>query len=331
MVEKYRITGGTRMRPIASEQNPLRYPLNEIFGTQAHVRLLRVMANEVEGPITASDVAKRAGLTVPGARKALEKLLQSGFVSRVGGGRRHQYEIRRSERLMQIAIELFQAEKNRYENLLAAIRKEINNLSPPPKSVWIQSAPRKIDEPFVLGLLHESLHLTHCVRQFRAGLDQVEKDFDLTIELEGYTKADLMELERDGVTILYGLLPGISHDVNQQQTKRTPTHREKDRQLKLLSQNLADAIVKDASLIRRAKDHIDRLLKEDQGTATGDIMEWRNILDTYSIHRLAHFLASSSERANRLRQSNPFFAILNADERSQMTNDLENKNDTRSA
>jgi len=319
------------MRPIASEQNPLRYPLNEIFGTQAHVRLLRVMANEVEGPLTAADAAKRAGLTVPGAKKALEKLLQSGFVSRVGGGRGHQYEIRRSDRLMQIAVELFQAEKNRYEKLLAAIKKEIDNLSPPPKAMWIQSVPRKTDEPFALGLLHESLHLTKCVRQLRAGLHPIEKDFDLTIELEGYTKADLMDLERDGVTILYGFLPGISHEVNQQQAKRTPTHREKDRQLKLLSQNLADAIVKDASLIRRAKDHIDRLLKEDQGTATGDIMEWRNILESYSIHRLAHIFTSSSERANRLRQSNPFFAILNAGELAQMTNDLENKNDTRSA
>ena len=49
------------MRPIVSEQDPLRYPLNELLGTRAHVRLLRVMANEVDGPLTASEVAKRAG------------------------------------------------------------------------------------------------------------------------------------------------------------------------------------------------------------------------------------------------------------------------------
>ena len=196
------------MRPIACEQDPLRYPLNELLGTRAHVRLLRVMANEVEGPLTAADVAKRAGLTVPGAQKALEKLLRSGFVSRVGGGRKHQYEIRRSDRLMQIAVKLFQAEKNRYEQLLVAIKKEINSLARPPQAAWIQAAPREIDEPLMVGLLH--------------------------------------------------------------------------------------------------------------------------ILDTYSIQRLAHFFTSSSERANRLRQSNPFFAILNADERARMTDGLENKNDSRS-
>jgi hypothetical protein len=70
-------------------------------------------------------------------------------------------------------------------------------------------------------------------------------------------------------------------------------------------------------------------LKEDQGTATGDIKEWRDILENYSIQRLSKFLTSSSERANRLRQSNPFFAILKPDEKARLVNDLEERNDTR--
>ncbi len=313
------------MRPIASGQGPLRYPLNEIFGTQAHVRLLRVMANEVEGPLTVVDVAKRSGLTVPGAKKALEKLLQSGFVSRVGGGRKHQYEIRRSDRLMLIVVELFQAEKRRYEQLLAAVKQEIGNLVPPPQAAWIQTTPKEINEPLIVGLLHESLHLSKCVRQLRAGLHQVEKDFDLTIELEGHTKADIPDFRLDGVIALYGFLPTASNDTDQHRARKPLTHREKDRQLKRLSQRLANAIEKDSSLIRRAKDHIDRLLKEDQGAAAGDIMEWHNILDTYSVQRLARFFTSSSERADRLRQSNPFFAILNDDERAQIADALKNK------
>ena len=67
---------------------------------------------------------------------------------------------------------------------------------------------------------------------------------------------------------------------------------------------------KDASLVRRAKNHIDRLLKENQGTATKDLLEWGGILDTYSIRRLVQFLTSGSERAQRLRQSNPFFPLI---------------------
>ncbi len=184
------------MRPIASKQDPLRYPLNEIFGTQAQVRVLRVMAVEVDGPLTASDIAKRTGLTVPGAQKSLGKLLRSGFITQVGGGRKHQYEIRRSDRLMQIAIELFQSE---------------------------------------------------CANYLRTGLEGVEKDFDLTIELEGYTKADIPDLELDGITILCGVVPNKPTGSTRQRATKTMTHRQKDDQLKLMCRRLADIIQQDAS------------------------------------------------------------------------------------
>jgi predicted transcriptional regulator len=309
------------MRPIVSEQDPLRHPLNELLGTQASVRLLRVMTNEVDGPLTASDVAMRAGLTLPGAQKALARLFRAGFISRVGGGRTHQYEIRCSERLMQVTIELFRTERDRYAELLAAVKNKINNLSPPPHAAWINTLPKEIGEPLTLGLLHGTRHLTNGLRQLRSELNQVEKDFDLTIELEGYTKADISHLAFDGVTALYGVLP--SSIVSAPQPAKKPlTHREKDRQLQALSRNLAKAIEKDASLIRRAKEHIEHLLQKDQGAAARDLSEWRDILDMYPIQRLSRFLTASSARANRLRQSNPFFAILNHEERARLADDL---------
>jgi len=315
------------MRPIVSEQDPLRYPLNELLGTRAHVRLLRVMANEVDGPLTASDVAKRAGLTVPGAQKALGRLFRSGFISRVGGGRKHQYEIRCSGRLMQITLELFKAEKDRYEQLLTAIKEEIKNLIPHPSAAWIQTFPKEIGTPLTLGLLHETRHLTNCVRQLRTQLNQVEDVFDLTIEVEGYTKADISNLRLKDFTALYGVMPSPGSPVRQQ-IKKPLTHGERDRRLRALSRKLAEVIEQDTSLVRRAKEHVDRLLKEDQGAAARDIREWRDILEMYPVQRLSRFLTSSSERANRLRQSNPFFAILNPDEQARLLNGLEDKNDT---
>ncbi len=315
------------MRPIVSEQNPLRYPLNDLLGTRAHVRLLRVMANEVDGPLTASDIAKRAGLTVPGAQKALGRLFRAGFVSRVGGGRKHQYEIRYSDKLLQITLELFQAEKERYEQLLTEINKEIKNLTPYPHAAWIQAFPKEIGAPLTLGLLHETRHLTNCIRKLRTQLNQVEKVFDLTIEVEGFTKADISDLRFEGFTALYGVLPSPDSPIRQQ-IKNPLTHMEKDRRLHELSHKLAEAIEQDASLLRRAIDHIDRILMEDQGPATRDIKEWRDILEMYSIQRLSRFLTSSSERANRLRQSNPFFAILDPDEQARLVIELEDKSDT---
>jgi len=307
------------MRPIVLEQDFLRYPLNELFGTQAQVRLLRVMANEVDGPLAVSDAAKRAGLTVPGAQKALNKLLRAGFISRVGGGRKPQYQIRFSDRLMQVALTLFQAEKDQYEQLISTIKTEIKNLKPHPYAAWIKEIPKGVGEPLTLGLLHETRHLTNCVQHLRARLNLVENDFDLTIELEGYTKADIFDHTFNDVTVLYGVLPPTNSSIRQHASPLT--HNEKNRRLEAISRKLAKAIEQDSSLLLRAKVHIDRLLKEDSGTATKDLTEWRDILDSYSLQRLSRFFTSSSERANRLRQSNPFFAIVNADERARLAND----------
>jgi hypothetical protein len=73
------------------------------------------------------------------------------------------------------------------------------------------------------------------------------------------------------------------------------------------------------------------MLRKDHGTATKDIEEWRDILESYSIRRLSQFLTTTSERANRLRQSNPLFAILNSDERSRLLNGLGGNNDASTA
>ena len=226
---------------------------------------------------------------------------------------------------MQIIIELFQAEKNRYERLLAAIKKEIDKVVPPPQAVWVQSTPKEIDDPLILGLLHEAFHLAKFVQQVRSGLHRIEKIFDLTIEVEGYTKAEIPDLELGGVNVLYGVMPQLSDGSMSRHAKNALTHREKDLQLNAWSLKLAAVLEKDASLVRRAKDHIDRLLKENHGAAAKDLLEWRNILDTYSIRRLVQFLTSPSERAHRLRQSNPFFAVLSEAERKQLNDNPETK------
>ncbi|MHC4457624.1 MAG: DUF7342 family protein [Planctomycetota bacterium] len=309
------------MRPVASEQNPLRNPLNELLGTPAHVRLLRVLANETDEPLTASDIAARAGLTTRGTHKALKRLLQSGFVLRVGGGRRHQYELNRSDKLVKALLKLFQAEKNRYEALLSSIKKELEKPIPYPRSAWIQELPSEYGDPLVIGVLHETKRLANYIHRLRTQLNQVERNFDLTIEVNGYTKADVPSLNADEVTLLFGIMPFLDKYIREMHTKPS-THKEKDKHMLELSRKLAEAIEHDASLVRRAKEKVQRMLKKDHGSATKDIEEWRDILESYSIRRLSRFLTSTSERANRLRQSNPLFAILSPNERNRLLNGL---------
>ena len=310
------------MRPVVSEQNPLRNPLNVLLGTEAQVRLLRVLANETDGPLTAPDAARRSGLTIRGTRKALNRLLESGIVVRVGGGRKHQYELRRSDELVKALLKLFQSEEDRYEELLSSIKEGIEKVVPYPLSAWIQEFPTEFGDPMIMGILHETKRLTNYIQRLRTELHQIERDFDLTIEVNGYTKADLPNLEADKVTSLYGFLPFPDKHRRDTDASHT-THEEKDQRLLELSRKLAVAIEHDTSLVRRAKEHVQRMLKKDHGLATKDIEEWRDILESYSIRRLSRFLTATSERANRLRQSNPIYAILNSEERRRLMNGLE--------
>jgi predicted transcriptional regulator len=312
------------MRPIVSNQNPLRNPLNEILGTEAHVRLLRVLATEDAGPLTAPDAADRSGLTIRGTRKAIKRLLQSGFVVSVGGGRKHQYELRHSDKLVKAILKLFQSEKDRYESLLNTLKDEIGKLVPYARAAWIQDFPTEFGDPMLIGVLHETKRLANYIERLQKRLYQVEFDFDLTIEVNGYTKADLPNLEADNVSPLYGVLP-FPDTYNRKLYATSLTHEEKDKQMLELSCKLAEAIEQDTSLIQRAKEHIQHMLKSDHGSATKDIEEWRDIMESYSIRRLLRFLISTSERANRLRQSNPIFAILNSEERNRLLKELGGK------
>jgi len=309
------------MRPIVSDQNSLRNPLNELLGTQAQVRLLRVLASEVDGPLTAPNAAEHAGLTIPGAHKALKRLAQSGFVVRVGAGRKHQYELCRSGKLVSAISELFQSEKERYEDLLSAIKDKLEQLVPYARAAWIQEYPNEFGDPIILGLLHETRHLSDYRQRLQKQLYQIEREFDLTIEVNGYTKADLPDLDADKVTPLYGVLP-FPDEYSREMYSNSLTHGKKDQQMLKLSRKLANAIDFDTSLVRRAKEHVQRMLKSDHGSATKDIEEWRDILESYSIRRLSQFLISTSQRANRLRQSNPLFAILTVEERNRFLKGL---------
>ena len=71
---------------------------------------------------------------------------------------------------------------------------------------------------------------------------------------------------------LYGVLP--FPDKYSRKMYATPlTHGEKDKQMLELSCKLAEAIEIDTSLVRRAKEHVQRMLKSDQSSATKEY--WR--------------------------------------------------------
>jgi hypothetical protein len=305
------------MRPIATEQNPLQFPLGTLLGTKAHVRLLRILSDEVVGPIGAADAAERAGLTEAGARRALGRLAKTGFVQRVGGGRSQHFALRENDPLSQRLIDLFRCERERYQSLISTLRELLGTLMEV-RLAWIDAPPPRLGDPLHLGVVGASRQLTWLGTEIRQRIGNVEAEFDQTIEVHAFSRADAPDLDWRHVTLLAGS-PGGEAPRKHGKT----THSEREQRSLRLSEAIARLLARDPSLVKRAADHIDLLLSQDQGAASHDLAEWRTILERYPKERLVDFLVSSTSRAQRLRQSSPFFAVLSPEERDRILEHIE--------
>jgi len=299
------------MRPIATEQNAIRYPLNELLGTPANVRLMRILAEEVIGPIGASEAAERTGLTLAGARRALLRLVKTGFVQRIGGGRSQRYVLRESDTITNTIRELFRNESKRYRELKTQVRVALENL-PEIQAAWIDSPPTQVGKPLQIGILTDSRSLAYLGDQARKRLAEIEREFDVTIEIRTFSQADAPEVFLEGAELLAGYIDTgtISSD---------RTHAERDEKASKFSVAIAEILDSDPSLIKRASRYLEFLLEDNQGTASHDLREWQDILTHYSTQRIKDFLVAETPRAKRLRQSSPFFAALDHRERDKVT------------
>lgn len=310
------------MRPITTDQSILRHPLNELLGAEAHIRLLRVLATEVSGPLSRADAADRADLTDAGARKALRRLIRTGFVVRVGGGRSQQVALREGDPLLEKVGRLFEAEEERYVNLLGGLRSALKELTDI-RVAWIEHSPVNYGEPLGVALVAPGKSLSWLVGEVQRRCSGVERKFDLTVEIHGYTRADAPPTDWSGVV----LLAGAPDEATASAPGKPSTHQAKDERAMRLARSVSKLLDNDPSLVMRSMRHVDRLLMEDQGAAEHDLREWKSILGSFSLKRLQDFIVSPSSRAVRLRQSSPFFAALTVDERDRILEFLEKEVD----
>jgi predicted transcriptional regulator len=303
------------MRPIATQQNVIQFPLNELFGTPANVRLIRLLAEEAMGPVGAAEAADRTGLTLSGAKRALMRLVKTGFVQRVGSGRSPQFALRESDPISNQIRNLFRNESERYQSLISQIRKALDQLSEI-QATWIDSPPTEAGKPLQIGILSDSRSLTYLGDQVRQRVAEIEREFDVTIELRTFSRADTPELFVDRTELLTGNLEPTMPASGR-------THDDRDKRAVRFSTAIAEMLDRDPSLIKRATRHLEFLLQEDQGSAAHDLREWRDILAHYSQQRIKDFLFAETPRAQRLRQSSPFFAVLSPDERDIVLSEAE--------
>lgn len=300
------------MRPVASEQDYLREPLNDLLGTPANVRLIRVLAEEVLGPVGASEAAALAGLTETGARQALKRLSTTAFVEQVGGGRSQRYRLRESDPLVESLRRLFRAEVTRYHTFCSGLREVFSNFAEVTVA-WVQRHPAEPQQAVEVGVLADSRSLGYLREQLRQRVLTLEEEFDITIELQLFSRADVPEVNWREVTLLAG------HATHGSESGRAPRgFQQNPSRVAGWSRAIAQMLDRDPSLLKRAQRHVELLLERDQGPAAHDLREWRDLLTHYSPQRIKDFLVSESPRAQRLRQSSPFFAVLSAAEREKL-------------
>lgn len=298
------------MRPVAEEQDVLRFPLNQVLGTEAQVRLVRVLANQVLGPVSAPEAAEQAGITPAGARRALANLVRSGCVRRIGRGRSQQFELRDDAPLAPALRLLFRAEEDRYQELLAALR-EVLGTQPAIRVAWIETLPAEPSDALHVGMVAGTREIAAAARGARQHLAELETRFDLTIELHPFTQADAPEVSWDRAVLLAGapLSGGVG-------TGSPPDHRGMEERALDLARGVRRLLQEDPTLRARALRHVERLLEDPEPhMARHDLEAWGSILERYSPERLGEFIVSDSPRAQTLRQSSPFLAVLTPEER----------------
>jgi len=303
------------MRPIHTKQNAIECPINEVFGTQANVRILRVLAEDTLVVIGATEAAQRSGLTVAGARRALQKLAKTGIVETLGGGKSQRYKLRENDVLTNIIRALFQQESERYQQLKIKIR-NILSLLPEVIAAWMDQAPESLGEPMQIGIVADGRSLAYLGKEIQQRMGDLEKEYDLIIDIRTFSIGEADDFSINNSELLYGFLGTTS-------THSNYSHRAHDERTARASAAIAKLLENNPSLTSRAIRHADNLLKESHGTATHDIREWRDLLQNYSQQRLRDFLVAESPRSLRLRQSSPFFAVLEPKEREIIFNAIE--------
>lgn len=170
-------------------------PLEDLLGERRSISVLRVLAN-VGGGLSGNEIARRVGAQQSAARKALERLVARGIVTRRNIGRTAAYELdERREVVRHVIRPLFRAEKELEQRLWAAIVELVSALRPSPAAVILYgSVARAASEPQDIDLLFvvSSRSAEEALRNQLAELSgAIEEHYRLSIDALFLTETEL--------------------------------------------------------------------------------------------------------------------------------------------
>lgn len=311
------------MRPTKNPDSVISAPLNRILRTEANVRVLRVLSL-TRHPLSPPEVASRTRLDPSGVRRALRDLAQQGIVETVGAGASPPARIRMAHPFAGALRSLFRAEAARAHAILSAVRRAARAVKPLPGAVWMihPVSTRGGLDTLQVGVLAPATEVDAAARALRAELRQMERREDLSVEVRGYTAADLAVLSAADRAALTQAVPVVGLPPESVTGAQAPggravrSHAQLDERALRIGRTLGRRILRDPTLIERAQAYVAEYLKTAAPGERKEMEEWAGILETMPPPRLQKFLVNRGERATRLRQSLPFLGALTPAERT---------------
>jgi predicted transcriptional regulator/uncharacterized protein YutE (UPF0331/DUF86 family) len=312
--------------PRPQQQSALRAPLNEMLGTGANVRLLRVLAL-AEIPLGAGELARRARLGRTGVYPALTSLERVGLVEFVGAGATRQVRLREAHPLAAPIARLFHAEAQRIESLASALRELLAQFSEAVTSAWIKDGSHACSggdpEMMTLYIVAETRALSSIVDRMEDQLANVERAFQVHIEVVALSRSEVQSrvpsIGLDDVLLLAGVPPNVfvERAGNARKIRNLSVHGYHDVGARNLALAVATKLRRDPSMVRRVRANLQARMEVASDQERRELKEWLRIISTMSPARLQRFLVDDSERAVRLRQSLPALGLLTPIEREE--------------
>ena len=198
-------------------QSHLRFPLNNLFGKPGNVRVLRELFAP-EAPLSPTEIARRAELTLRATRVVLDDLSVAGVVAFSGTGRAPAFAVSSHWPFGGVLADLFAAEADRWNCLFRDLRKLLDDYDV--QSAWLygsvsrgQDGPGSdVDVAIVLG---KEIHRSE---ELRNALLSLEDRFQVVISPILLSAEDLAEAKGGGwlatsladARLLIGSLPAAS-------------------------------------------------------------------------------------------------------------------------
>lgn len=311
------------MNKSSSKNSALKTPLNDILGSKGHIMVIRRLT-ESDSPMSPSELIKRTSLSRQGVYNVIQRLAETGIISYVGSGKQQQIRIREEYPLADIISELFKRERGQYDNFIKRLKELIKSLEIKPKSAWIfgkiTQGADDYGDPVRIALLGDLKTVDELTENFRNRIykEAIESEFDVTIDVKGVTVADIESrpiINSNKPLMLWGMDPQHYLVSWKDEGKGRKSHQDLDQQSQADAQVWSELLKMYPDIIKRTISDLENRIAQTRSGEEKELQEWKRILESMSLQRLKKFLESDSERAARLRQSLPFWEILNEQER----------------